>query len=172
MGLMTEVFTAWAAENVQKQPLPYAQPYAQPAPYSQQQIPYAQQTQYPQGQPWQQQQPYLQTQAAYHYNSPAGPPAQLASNPIRPSMPSSPAPTYTSPVPHNVLPNGQYGYGLPQGGAVEMPAELPGETLMVAAAPVPVRSISTDVSSSSVARLARDLWGADSQLEEEEKVAV
>jgi hypothetical protein len=164
MGLMTEVFNAWAAENVQKQPLPYAQPYAQPAPYSQQHNPYAQPPQY--GQPWQQQQPYPQTQAAYNYGSPAGLPAQPVRNSIAPAMPS-PAPTYTSPVPHNVLPNGRYGYGLPQGGAVEMPAELPGETLMVTAAPVPVQSISTDVSSSSVARLARDLWGADSRLEEE-----
>lgn len=52
-----------------------------------------------------------------------------------------------------------------------MLAELPGETLLAVPAPVPVQSVSMDVSSSSLALLARDLWGADSKLEEE-KVSV
>jgi len=161
---MTEVFDAWALERAQKQPRPYAQPnlYAQ-------QYPYAQPPQY-QGQPWrqQQQQSHPQIQAAYNYSSPATAHAHLAGHPTGSAM-SSPAPAYTSPVSYNAVPNGQYGYAPPQGGAVEMPAELPAETWM---APVQGRSISTDVSFSSVANLARDLWGADSRLEEEEKVVV
>jgi len=164
MALMTEVFDAWAAERIQKQPLPYAQPYAQPNLYAQQ-SPYAQQQPYPQSQSWpqaQQQQMYQPVQTMYN-TTPTQLPAQLDGNPIRHGVPS-PAPTYTSPVPQNVLP---YGYGPPQGGAVEMPAELPGETLLAAAAPVPIQNVSMDVSSSSLALLARDLWGADSRLEEE-----
>jgi hypothetical protein len=105
-------------------------------------------------------------QAAYNYNSPAQLPAQLAGTPINPAMPS-PAPSYRSPVPQPAVPNASYGYGPPQGGAFEMPAELPAETMLAAPAPVPLRSASTDVSSSSFALLARDLWGADSKLEEE-----
>jgi hypothetical protein len=105
-------------------------------------------------------------QAAYNYNSPAQLPAQLAGTPINHAMPS-PAPSYRSPVPQPAVPNASYGYGPPQGGAFEMPAELPAETMLAAPAPVPLRSASTDVSSSSFALLARDLWGADSKLEEE-----
>jgi hypothetical protein len=174
---MTEVFDAWAAERLQKPALPYAQPYPQPIPYAQQH-PYAPQPQYPQSQPWlqaPQQQPYQQVKAGYgyNYNSPAQLPAQLAGTPIASPMPSpapsyaSPAPSYASPAPHNALP---YGYAPPQGGAVEMPAELPGGTLLAAPAAAPIPVVSTDVSlsSSSVARLARDLWGADAVLEEEE----
>ncbi|KAH7079171.1 hypothetical protein BKA63DRAFT_507864 [Paraphoma chrysanthemicola] len=168
MALMTEVFEAWAAESVQKQPLPFTQPYAQPNPYSQPNA-YVQQQAYPQGQPWPQaqpQQPYQQAQAAYNYMTPAELPAQLAGNPIHSAM-TSPAPSYRSPVPQPAVPNAGYGYGPPQGGAIEMLAELPAETMLAAPAPVPIRSTSTDVSSSSLALLARDLWGADSKLEEE-----
>jgi hypothetical protein len=169
MALMTEVFAAWATEGLQKQPLPFAQSFAQPTPYAQQN-PYAQQQTYPQGQPWQhtQQHPQQQAQAVYKYNSPTELPAQLVGHP---TPMQSPAPSYTSPVQQHVMPNMPYGYGPPQGGAVEMLAELPGETLLAAPAPVPVRSVSTDVSSSSLALLARDLWSADSALEEE-KVSV
>ena len=39
-----------------------------------------------------------------------------------------------------------------------MPAELPGEALLSAPTPVPVRSASTEVSSSHVL-LAKELWG-------------
>jgi hypothetical protein len=181
MALMTEVFAAWASEGLEKQPVQFAQPFAQPHPYGQQnpypqqqpylpQQPYAQQP-YPQAQPWQQaQQPQYQqqVQAAYNYNSPSQYPAHLAGHP---TPLQSPAPSYTSPVAQPATPHTPYGYGPPQGGAVEMLAELPGETLLAAPAPVLVRSVSTEVSSSSLALLARDLWGADSTLEEE-KVTV
>lgn len=60
------------------------------------------------------------------------------------------------------------GYTQPQGGAVQTPVELPAETLMAPTTPVPIRSVSTDVSSSSFALLARDLWGADTKIEKEE----
>jgi hypothetical protein len=80
---------------------------------------------------------------------------------------ASPAISYTSPVPQNAMPHAPYGYGPPQGGAVEMLAELPGDTMVAAPVPVPPPSMSTDVSSSSHALLARDLWSADSKLEEE-----
>jgi hypothetical protein len=69
------------------------------------------------------------------------------------------------------MPHAPYGYGPAQGGAVEMLAELPGDTTVVAPVPVPPPSMSADVSSSSHALLARDLWSADSNLEEE-KVSV
>jgi hypothetical protein len=175
MSLVTEVFDSWAAESVQKQPLPYAQP----DPYAQR---YYVQQQYPTGQAWQQPPPqlYQPVQAAYNYPSPAQLPAQLAGNPIAPVMPS-PAPSYSSPVPQNAIPHAPYGYAPPQGGAVEMLAELPAEIPMVALAPapapapvpvsVPVQPMSMDVSSSSFALLARDLWGADSKIEEE-KVSI
>jgi hypothetical protein len=65
------------------------------------------------------------------------------------------------------MPHAPYGYGPPQGGAVEMLAELPGDTMVVAPVPASPPSMSTDVSSSSHALLARDLWSADSKLEEE-----
>jgi hypothetical protein len=65
------------------------------------------------------------------------------------------------------MPHVPYGYGSPQDGAIEMLAELPGETLVAAPVPVPTPSTSIDVSSLSFALLARDLWGADSKLEEE-----
>jgi hypothetical protein len=81
--------------------------------------------------------------------------------------------SYTSPVPQNAMPSVPYGYGPPQGGAVEMLAELPGETPVAAPVPVPAPPpppppppMSTDVSSLSIRLLARDLWGADSQVEE------
>lgn len=169
MSLMTEVFDVWAAERMQKQPLqaPYAPPFVRPNPYAQR-YPYAHPPQVPQGQPWPQtpQQAYPPTQAPYNYGSAAQMPVQPAGHR---SVMQSPAPSYTSPVPHNAMPNSQYGYAIPpQHGAVEMPAELPGETLIAAAAPVPTRSISTDVSFLSAVRLARDLWGADSNVEEEE----
>lgn len=164
LALMTEVFNSWAAEQHAKHPVPFAQPYPQPNPYMQQQ----QQAMYPQGQPYSQVHPqqHPQVQAVYNYPSPAQLPAQLAANPSpSPGLP----PGYTSPVAPNAVPNHPYGgyTGLPQGGAVEMLAELPGQTLVAGPTPVPVRSMSTDVSSSSFALLARDLWGADSKTEEE-----
>jgi hypothetical protein len=175
MSLVTEVFDSWAAEPLQKQPLPYAQ--SQPDPYAQR---YYVQQQYPTGQAWEQPPPQAyqpaQVQAAYNYPSPAQLPAQLAGNPVAPVMPS-PAPSYSNPVPQNAMPHAPYGYGPPQSGAIEMLAELPAEIPMATLAPaqvpapvalsVPVQPVSTDVSSSSFALLARDLWGADSDLEEE-----
>jgi hypothetical protein len=161
---MTDVFNSWAGEPLEKQPLPLTQP----DPYAQQR--YYVQQQYPQGQAWQQppppQQPYQQVQVAYNYNSPAELPAQLATNYTTPAMPS-PAISYTSPMPQNAIPFVPHGYGPPQGGAIEMLAELPGETPMAAPVPVPPPPMSTDVSSLSFTILARDLWGADSQSEEE-----
>jgi hypothetical protein len=177
---MTDVFNSWAGEPLEKQPLPPG--FTQSHPRAEQR--YYVQQQYPQGQAWQQQQPrpppqhsYQQAQSAYNYNSPSHLPAQLANNPAIPGMPSpavsysnpipSPAISYTSPVPQNAMPHAPYGYGPPQGGAVEMLAELPGDTMVVAPVPASPPSMSTDVSSSSHALLARDLWSADSKLEEE-----
>jgi hypothetical protein len=160
MMLMTEVFDAWAAESVQKQPLPFAQSYMQPDPYAQQQL-YPQAQPYMQGQPYPQvqPQPYQQVQAAYNYNY---------NSPVQqPATPYSP-PGYPSPISQNAVPNDAYTYRPPQ--AVEMPAELPGGTLLAAPVSVPMRSTSTDVSSSSFALLARDLWSADSNIEEEKVV--
>ncbi|KAF1913898.1 hypothetical protein BDU57DRAFT_558835 [Ampelomyces quisqualis] len=187
MSLMTQVFESWATEPLQKQPLPFAQPALDA-----QQRYYAQQ-QYPTGQAWQQppqpQQSYQHVQAAaYNYNSPSLYPVQLAHNPMASAVPS-PAPSYSSPVsqhvmPHtpsysspksqHVTPRAPYSYGPPPVAAVEMPAELPGDTPATGPTPVPVpivQPLSVGVSSSSIALLARDLWGADSNIEEE-KVAV
>lgn len=158
MTLMTEVFDAWAAESVQKQPLPFVQPYTQPDPYAHQQPyppaqPYMQGQPYPQAQP----QPYQPVQAPYNYNY---------NSPVQQPVSPYPAQAYPSPVSPNAVPNdSRYTYRPPQ--AVEMPVELPGETLLAAPVSVPVRSGSTDVSSSSLALLARDLWSADSNAEEE-----
>jgi hypothetical protein len=186
---MTEVFESWAAEPQQKQPPPFAQPGLDA-----QQSYYVQQP-YPNGQAWQQTpqpqqpyQPYQQVQAAaYSYNSPSLYPAQLAHNQMGSTMPS-PAPSYSSPVsqhamPHtpsynspvsqNAMPHAPYGYAPPPVAAVEMPAELPGDMLVAGPTPVPVpvtQPLSMDVSSSSIALLARDLWGADSKIEEEKVV--
>ena len=77
-------------------------------------------------------------------------------------------------MPQHAMPNAPYGYAAPPVAAVEMPAELPGDMLTAGPTPVPVpvaQPLSMDVSSSSFTLLARDLWGADSKLEEE-KVAV
>jgi hypothetical protein len=157
MTLMTEVFDAWAAERVQKQPLPVAPPYLQPNLYAPQQP--HQQAQhhlpgpYPHTQPQLQSQPYQQVQARYHFPSPIH----------QPVVPHSPS--YNSPVSPHAVPNNTYGYRPPE--AVELPAELPA-TMFTAPTPVPIRSTSTDVSTSSIALLARDLWSADFTLEEEE----
>jgi len=142
MELMTEVFNAWAAERIEKQSLQMAQPYAQQNLFMQQQIaqqPHAQPLGYPpQGYPQQ----YQQYQAAYNYPVPAHSPAQQPAHPVHsPGLP----PGYTSPVHTPATPISPYGgYIVPNGGAVEMPAEMPGATLMAAATPVPVRSASTD----------------------------
>jgi hypothetical protein len=104
---------------------------------------------------------------AMSYSSPALGIASPAS-PV-PVMPS-PAISYTSPVPQNVMPHSPYDYGPPQGGAIEMLAELPGETLVAAPVPVSEPSMSTDVSYSSHALLARDLWSTDSKSEKEKVV--
>lgn len=180
MFLMTEVFNSWAAEPLQKQPMPFTQPNNQ-APKR-----YYVDQQYPHGQAWQQppqpQQPCEQVQSAYNYHSPAQHAAHLAGHHLASVMPS-PAPSYHSPVPHHTMPSpalsyhspvpqhampiASCGYGPPQPAPVELPAELPGATLLAGPVPVPTPSTSTDVSSSSLALLARDLWGADSKLEEE-----
>lgn len=153
MKLMTEVFDAWAADRVQKQPQPFFQqnaPYPpQPQPYQQAQ-PYAYPQPYPQGVPYGQGPPQ-----PYYNNVPPAPAANVMSPPL---TPNSPLPLYTSPVAQNAVPVTAYGYRAPVGGAIEMPAELPGEVMLSAPAPVPVRSISTEVSDSHV-RLARELWG-------------
>jgi hypothetical protein len=153
MTLMTEVFDAWAAEHVQKQPSPYVQPYAQP---------YQQTQQYPPGQPYPHVQLCHQVQATYNYNS-------LAQIPAVPHQGHGVPPVYNSPAPLHAVPNDPYGYRQPE--VVELLAELPGATILTAPAPVPMRSMSTDVSTSSFELLARDLSGADFN-PEEEKVAV
>lgn len=48
---------------------------------------------------------------------------------------------------------------------MEILAELPGDTMV--AASLPSQALPMDVSSSSFALLARDLWGADAKIEEE-----
>ncbi|KAF1842372.1 uncharacterized protein K460DRAFT_370340 [Cucurbitaria berberidis CBS 394.84] len=157
MRLMTEVFDAWAAERLQKptqsyfqpvpSPYPQSQPYPQAHAYSPPAQPYLPQTQpysppvqpyLPQTQPYPPQaQPYPQGQP--YQNSP---PPFPSANPLSP--PLTPLPLYTSPVPQNAMPVPVYGYRAPQGGAIEMPAELPGQVPLSAPAPVPVRSGSTD----------------------------
>ncbi|OAL05889.1 hypothetical protein IQ06DRAFT_210842 [Phaeosphaeriaceae sp. SRC1lsM3a] len=184
MALMTEVFKAWAAEPMQKQPLSYVpqNPPAQQRYYPQeqhamsqawqqapqqpyQQAPHQPYPQVPQ-QPYQQplHQPYQQAQAPNNYNSPHIMPAQLDGTPVGSTF-TSPAPSYSSPVPQHALLQGNYGYAPPQGGAMEILAELPGDTMV--AASLPSQALPMDVSSSSFALLARDLWGADAKIEEE-----
>lgn len=170
MTLMTEVFDAWAADRLQKQPLPFAQPFPPQNQYIQQpQQPYAQ------AQPYQQPYPnqYQQVTVAYNYPQQYQElPAQVPTHPMpSPGLPSPGLPPgYSSPVapPHAMPVNTYGGYTQPQGGAVQTPVELPAETLMAPTTPVPIRSVSTDVSSSSFALLARDLWGADTKIEKEE----
>jgi hypothetical protein len=190
---MTEVFKSWSTEPMPQQPPHFNQPNYQAPPryYVEQQYPQGQAWQQP-NQLHQQsqhsyQQPYQQVQVAFNHSSPAQYPAHLAGYHNGSAMPSpapsyhspvpqhampSPAPSYHSPVPQHTMPNVPYGYGgppqpQPQPAAVELPAELPGNTLLAGSAPVPARPTPTEVSSSSMALLARDLWSADSKPEEE-----
>ncbi len=184
---MTEVFDAWAAERMQKQAQPFFPPNPSPYPPQQQAYPqapymppqpysptpsYLQTHPYPSPQ-FQQAQPYNQGRPQSFYNPNNPPPQELASYPMTgQTTPNSPLPLYTSPAFQPAAPVTAYGYSAPQGGAIEMPAELPGDAMLAASAPapVPVRSISTEVSLSHEL-LARELWGADS-LKEEEKVPI
>jgi hypothetical protein len=187
---LNEVFKSWTTEPLQQQQTPFAQPnYQAPNRY------YVDQ-QYPHGQAWQQppqpQQPYQHMQPTYNYHSPAQHAAHLASYHSSSSMPSpapsyhspvpqhampSPAPSYHSPVPQYAMPTASYSHGPPpaQPAPVELPveyiAELPGDAMLTSPAPGTAPTSSTEVSSSSFANLARDLWGADSKLEEE-KVSI
>lgn len=159
MKLMTEVFDAWAAERLQTQTQSYfppnAAPYSPPQPYPHAQ-PYQQAQPYAPAQPYPQMQPYSQGRPQSLYQN--GPPPPAA-NPMSPPLtPNTPLPLYTSPIAQHAEPVTAYGYRAPQGGAIEMLAELPGEALLSAPTPVPVRSASTEVSSSQVL-LARELWG-------------
>lgn len=91
-------------------------------------------------------------------------PAQLDGTPV-PSSFSSPAPSYHSPVPLHALPQGNHVYPAPLGGAVEILAELPGDSMV--AASLHSQALPMDVSNLSFTLLARDLWGADATIEEE-----
>ncbi|KAH7402542.1 hypothetical protein BKA66DRAFT_449010 [Pyrenochaeta sp. MPI-SDFR-AT-0127] len=157
MKLMTEVFDAWAAERMQKQPQSYFQqtptPYPPPQAYPQVQ-PYPPAQPYSPAQPYAQMQPYAQARPQSLYQTGPSPPP--AANPMSPPLtPNTPLPLYTSPVPQNAEPVTVYGYRAPQGGAIEMPAELPGEALLSAPAPVPVpmRSASTEKKKKFLSRL-------------------
>ncbi|KAL5119535.1 hypothetical protein ACEQ8H_002600 [Pleosporales sp. CAS-2024a] len=195
MNLMTEVFQSWASEPIAtgmpQQPQQFSQLNSQPPPR------YHAEQQYTQGQAWSQPQQYfqqahhpyqhVQLQPLYQqYNSPAQYSANLAGHHVGPAMPSpapsyhspvpqyvmpSPAPSYHSPALHHSTPNTPYGYGhgAPLAAAVEMPppAELPGDTILPIPASVPAQAQPREVSSSSMALLARDLWSADSMTEEE-----
>jgi hypothetical protein len=141
MALMTDVFEAWAAEGLQKQPLPPTELYVQPNAYAQQ-YPYAQQQLYPQ-------ELYQPVEAMYKH-SPSQAPVQLDGNPIAYGVPS-PVPSHTSPIPQTAMP---YKYESSQGGAVEMPAELPGGALLAAPVSVPVQNVTAEVSSSSLVLLS------------------
>jgi hypothetical protein len=194
MSQLSEVFKSWTTGPLQQQQMPFSQPnYQAPNRY------YVDQ-QYPHGQAWQQtpqpQQPYQQAQPAYNYHSPAQHAAHLAGYHSSSGMPSpapsyhspvpqhampSPAPSYHSPVPQYATPTASYGYGppppqpppaeLPAEYIAELPAELPGNAQLADHGSTTTPSTSTEVSSSSFANLARDLWGADSKLEEE-KVSI
>ncbi|KAF2632833.1 hypothetical protein BU25DRAFT_427670 [Macroventuria anomochaeta] len=131
MKLMKEVFDAWAAERLQKPQQQFIPPNALPYPHRQLHQP-----------------PQPQQQAAYYYNNfvaelpPAPAHAPLMSPPLTPNTPST---GYPSPVLSNAAPNNPYGYRPSLQGAVEMPVELPGNTTLVAPAPAPTRSTSTEV---------------------------
>lgn len=153
MQLMTEVFDAWASDRKQSQQQlqhlshqkPQHQPNMQPSPYTppQQHQPNQQYTQpqpYPQSQQYPQSPPYPQSQPLYPANSQQLPPMSP------PLTPGTPLPLYTSPMMHNAVPTAAYGYMAPQGGAIEMPAELPANVLLSAPTPVLARSASTEVS--------------------------
>jgi hypothetical protein len=131
---MTEVFDAWAAERVQKQPLSVAPPYIQPRLYAPQRS-YQQAQQYqPSPYPHMQPQPFQQVQQVYNYNSPT----QLRAVPHSGHSYLS---NYNSPVSNQDALNDLYGYRPPE--AVESPVELPGATMLAVSAPAPMRSTFT-----------------------------
>lgn len=133
MKLMTEVFDAWAAERLQK-PQQFLPPTGIAYPEAQLH------------QPLQSQQ-----QAAYYYNdvvaelSPTPAHVLPMSPPLTPRVPST---GYPSPALLQAAPNNPSAYRPPLQGAIEMPVELPGSTILAAPAPVSTRSASTEVGSS------------------------
>lgn len=135
MKLMTEVFDAWAAERLQKP----QQLFLPPSP-----IPYPQAPLHQHLQP--------QQQAAYYYNNNNNfiaelPPVSTQTVPMSPPLtPNTPSMGYPSPALQNVLPNNPYASQPPLQGAIELPAELPGNMMLAAPAPVPTRTTSTEVS--------------------------
>lgn len=128
---MTEVFDAWRAERLQKPQQQYFPPTG---------------IAYPQMQLYQPPQP--QQQAAYYYNNAV---AELPSVPAHvlpmspPLTPNTPSTGYPSPALQQAAPNDPYAYRPPLQRAVEMPVELPGNATLAALAPVPARTISTEV---------------------------
>lgn len=135
---MTEVFDAWAAERLQKPQQQFISPNAMT---------------YPAGQLHQPPQP--QQQAAYYCNNFVAelPPAPAQNFPMSPPLtPNTPSTGYPSPALPNLAPNNPYAYRPPMQGAIEMPVELPGHTMLAAPAPAPTRSISTEVHSQSPIR--------------------
>ena len=142
MRLMTEVFDAWAAERLQKPQQQFLPPNTTP---------------YPQAQLHQPLQP--QQQAAYYYNNNNNnsnndnnsfiaelPLASTQVVPMSPPLtPSTPSMGYPSPALQNVLPCHPYASQTPLQGAIELPAELPGNMTLVPP-PVPARAASTEVS--------------------------
>jgi hypothetical protein len=131
MRLMKEVFDAWAAERTQPQQpsTPPNAPYAQVQPYQQQPVP-------------------------YYYNStvesPCSPLTPLA--PPTPVTPNTPLSAHASLGSPNSQQTSMYAYKQPSGyvqppiAAIELPVELPGDTMLAAPAPVPVKSAPSEVS--------------------------
>lgn len=134
---MTEVFESWRAEHLQKPQQDFLPPNSMshlPAHHLHQPL-------------------QAHQQAAYYYNNNMA--VELPSYPVHtsPALPASPSLTLNSPLrthPSPALsqtaPNNPYAYREPLQGAVEMPVELPDNTYLAAAALVPARSISTEVS--------------------------
>ena len=135
MRLMKEVFDAWTAERTQPQ-----QPLTPPstAPYAQMQ-------------------PYQQQPASYCYsNSTAGSPYSPATPlaPPTPVTPNTPLSGHAGPNLPNSQRNSMYAhkqspaYVQPPIAAIELPVELPGDTLLAPPAPPSVKSVPSEVSCS------------------------
>ncbi|KAF1830408.1 hypothetical protein BDW02DRAFT_101807 [Decorospora gaudefroyi] len=116
MRLMTEVFDIWAAARLQMQQSP--PPQLHPQPYLSVQEP----------------QPYLQQQSP---NLKKASPLLVASPTSPPVIPGTPLPMYTSPVQQSVVPIVTYANKAQERSAINVPMELPGDTLLSAPILVP-----------------------------------
>jgi hypothetical protein len=107
MRLMTEVFDVWAAERLWVQQLAQSPPpQLRACPPSQVYVP--------------QQSLYLKSASPSLTTSPMSPPM----------TPGTLLPVYTSPVQQYAVPNATYANKLPQGEALDVPVELPGDMLI------------------------------------------